>query len=62
MKLPNIDEVQTPDEARQIAIDWQNWQAEQNLSYQELWEYQVYFAKLAKKFHLELEFVENGII
>lgn len=62
MKLPEITSVKTADEARQIAIDWQNWSNDQSLSYQELSDYQVYFAKLAKKFKLELEFVENGIL
>ena len=52
----------TQAEARQYAIDWQNWVSEQNLSYAELTEWQDYFQKVAKKFDLVAEFKENGII
>lgn len=57
-----IAEVASADEAQQIAIDWQNWQAEQSLSYGELAEFQTYFTELAEKFNLVDEFKENGII
>ena len=62
MELKPIDEVKTQDEARQIAIDWQNWQSEQSLSYEELAVFGNYFHGLATKFNLEEEFRENGII
>jgi hypothetical protein len=52
----------TKDEARQYAIDWQNWASEQSLSYGELAEWQHIFAELAEKFDLVEEFKENGII
>jgi hypothetical protein len=55
-------EITTQDEARQFAIDWQNWQATQSLSYQELADWQTYFEALAVKFNLTDEFIENGII
>jgi hypothetical protein len=54
--------VTTAEEARQQAIDWQNWQSEQSLSYSELSEWQAHFEELAKKFDLTDEFKENGII
>ncbi len=62
MKLPDIKEVKSKDQARQLAIDWQNWQSEQDLSFSEVAHYAEYFSKLAVKFHLKLEFKENGII
>lgn len=62
MKLKPIEEVASQDEARQIAVDWQIWQAEQSLSYGELAEYQTYFEELAERFFLEEEFKENAII
>jgi len=54
--------INTAEEARQYAIDWQNWASDQNLSYGELAEWQGYFAELADRFDLKEEFEENGII
>ena len=56
-KLP-----QTQDEARQYAIDWQNWVSEQNLSYGEIGYYQGIFLELGERFNLTEEFKENGLI
>ena len=61
-EMKDISSVQTDGEARDLAIDWQKWQSEQSLSQGELVEYQDYFEQLAKKFGLEDEFKENGII
>lgn len=36
MDTQHLLDAQTAEEARQFAIDWQNWQAEQSLSYGEL--------------------------
>jgi hypothetical protein len=52
----------TREEARQYAIDWQYWVAEQNLSYGELVEWQIIFEALAEKFDLVEEFKENAIV
>lgn len=53
----------TQEEARQYAIDWQNWVAEeQSISYSELAEWQAHFEEIANKFDLVDEFKENGII
>lgn len=52
----------TKDEARQYAIDWQNWVSVQNLSYAEIAEWQAYFEMVGEKFDLTEEFKENGII
>jgi len=49
-------------EARDKAIEWQEWQSNENLSYGELIEWQEYFSALAKRFSLVGEFKENGII
>ena len=61
--------VNTAEEARQYAIDWQNWTSEQNevgkeptLYTSDLVEWQDYFTDLAEKFDLLEEFEENGII
>ena len=50
------------DEARGIAIDWQNWQAEHSMSWLLASEWQSYFERLAEKFNLTDEFKENGIL
>jgi hypothetical protein len=60
--LPKPRDVKTEDEARGLAIDWQNWQAEQSMSWGEAAHYADYFRKLAKKFKLTEEFKENAII
>ena len=44
------------------AIEWQRWASEQCLSYGELYEFAIYFNKLAKRYGLIKEFKENGII
>jgi hypothetical protein len=62
MKMIAISKVTSSDQARELAIDWQVWSAEQAMSYDELWGWQQYFTKLADRFNLRDEFVENGII
>jgi len=57
-----ISEVKTQAEAKQIAIDWQNWQSKQSLTYLEISQWQNYFETLADKFELQDEFKENAII
>jgi len=54
-------EIKTEEEARQYAIDWQNWASEQSLFYSELAEWGEVFTGLGKKFDLTEEFIENGI-
>ena len=48
--------------ARQKAIDWQRWQADENLSYGELAYFMEYFERIARRFGLVREFRENAII
>ena len=62
MKIKPIIKIKAQNEARQIAIEWQSWASKQSLSYGELAEWAEYFRILAKKFDLENEFKENGII
>lgn len=52
----------TQAEARQYAIDWQNWASVQDLSYGEMAEMQSILLKIAEDFDLVDEFTENGII
>lgn len=61
--------IRTQSEARQLAIDWQNWASEQNkpgkeptLYMSDLVEWAGIFTRIAKKFHLVREFKENAII
>ena len=54
--------IHTEQEAREYAIEWQKWVADQNLSYGELLDWGIIFERLANKFKLEEEFKENGII
>lgn len=62
MKMKAITTIKTEDEARQLAIDWQEWQSEQSLSWQDLINWETYFEAVGKKFNLTDEFKENGII
>jgi len=62
MKRKPISEVKNKEEARQIAINWQNWQSEKSLSYVELTQWGWYFVGLGKRYRLTNEFIENGII
>lgn len=55
--------IETADEARQKAIDWQSWSSEQAMSWQEVAGWGNYFEELATRFpELREEFAENGII
>lgn len=54
--------VKNAEEARQLAIDWQSWQAGESLSWGEMIEYQNFFQVLADKYDLTEEFQENAII
>ena len=63
MKPKPIEKVATAGEARQLAIEWQNWQSEQSLSWGEMSEWSGYFEQLATKFpELTEEFKENAVI
>lgn len=62
MQIEQIKNIKSEDEARQFAIAWQGWQAEQNMSYEEVAEWQHAFRMLAGRFDLWSEFEENGII
>jgi len=52
----------TTEGAQALAIDWQDWQAEQSLSYGELVEWQELFTMLGSKFNLTEEFKGNGVL
>jgi hypothetical protein len=58
-----VEGIQTAEEARQIAVDWQVWQSEQSMSWGEVAEWEQYFQQLVGKFpELADEFAENGIL
>jgi hypothetical protein len=59
-----LTDAKTAEEARQQAIDWQQWASGEHLqlSYEELATFAEHFTKLANKFNLTEEFRENGII
>lgn len=60
---PNkTQQINTPEEARQYAIDWQNWASEKSFYISELYEWQQVLTQLATRFNLTEEFQENGII
>ena len=54
--------IKTKEQARQYGINFQRWASDKNLSYSELSYYQLKLSNIAKKFDLESEFKENGII
>jgi len=59
---PNTSHIKTAEEARQYAIDWQNWQCNEKISYGEYHKWQTILTDLATRFNLTEEFKENGII
>lgn len=64
MKLPDIAEVKTAEQATDIAIEWQHTTASEPMFWSEVAEYGAYFQELADRFGADLteEFKENGII
>jgi hypothetical protein len=67
--VSDLKDVKTKEEARQYAIDWQQWVSEQNeigkeptLYTSDLVEWQAEFERIGKEFDLTEEFIENGII
>jgi predicted nucleic acid-binding Zn-ribbon protein len=62
MNIEQVKKIKTKEEARQLAIDWQNWASNKALSYEELNEWQNEFERLGQEFNLIEEFKENGII
>lgn len=61
-EFPLLPIVSDADEAKDVAIAWQQWQSEKSLSMTEMLEWQNYFIELANKYGLTDEFTENGII
>jgi hypothetical protein len=57
-----IRPILTADQARDHAIEWQQWASTQSLSWGAMAEWGEYFAAIAEKFDLVDEFHENGII
>jgi len=63
MKSFNIKQkITSKGEAQSLAIEYQQWASEQDLSYGELVRYNHYFERLGRRFGLIKEFRENGII
>lgn len=61
MTIPTIESVQSAEQARTLAIDWQHWQSEQSLSWGETGDWSAFFEQLGEKYGLLEEFKENGI-
>jgi hypothetical protein len=53
---------ESAEDARQQAIDWQTWAAEQSMSYGELIHWQQHFTITGQQWNLTEEFKENGIL
>ena len=62
MDIKDIDTITTAEQARDKAIEWQDWQSEHSLSYGDYLEWAGYFTTLGEKFNLTEEFEENGIL
>jgi len=56
--MKRIAECKSGFEARDIALDWQDWQASQSMSWSECATWQVLFYDLAKRYDLIKEFKE----
>lgn len=55
--------IKTKEDARSLAIQWQNWVSEQNfVTHGAMFEYENFFRNLGEQFDLTEEFKENGII
>lgn len=61
-KTFNSPEPKTKDEAREYAMNWQNWASNSILYYSDLNHWGNKFMAMANKFHLVREFKENGLI
>ena len=62
MKAEKLSKIKTAEQARQIAIDWEEWTSNKSLCSGELVIWQDYFMEIGEKFGLLEEFKENGII
>jgi hypothetical protein len=62
-RIPNWESpIKTRGQARQAAIDYQDWSSKRAMTYGELNVYQNKFRNIGKRFRLVREFKENGII
>jgi len=55
-------EIKTKEQAREYAIDYQQWASTKDLSWGEVIHFSNKLSTIAKKFGLVKEFKENGII
>lgn len=63
MTTEDIDNASSPEEARQLAIEWQAWQAEHSMYWSEAAAFMAALERAAKRWpELREEFKENGII
>jgi len=62
MKLKHIDKIKSKEQAKQIAIGIQKQLSKCSLYYSEIVNIGEYLEDLAKKFNLEEELKENGLI
>ena len=62
MDIEKVRRAKTQQEARDYAIEYQNWQSNQSQSWDDVFEWMEAFTYLANKFDLVEEFQENDII
>lgn len=61
MQIPSIDSVPSREHAHSLAVEWQDWQSKQNLSWFDVMQWGDFFTEVGQKFDLLNEFKENGI-
>ena len=62
MQIKTLSTIKNKQEAREIAIKWQKWPSNENMSYGEILKWYQFFRTLAIRFGLKKEFKENGIL
>ena len=60
--IKQLKSVKNEGHAQSVAVDYQHWAREQDLSYAELGIFQCLLEAIGEKFNLTEEFRENGII
>lgn len=60
--FPEVEDIKSAAEAEQLAIDFSNWEPEQDLAMNEVAAFGDYFKQVGEKFGLTEVFAENGVI
>ena len=62
MNITRLENVKSKGEARDIAIEWQQWFRGEKMFMSDFVRWQDAFDRVAKKYRLVREFKENGIV